>query len=379
MLARVPEALDEVGPGAGWSGHRTTKLSGGQQQRLALAGVLAPRPGILVLDEPTANLDPPAARAFAARLAALRRSRAVTIVIVEHRVDVAWPIADRVLALGPDGSRSTSGGRPTSSRDRASRLVAAGAWLPDDDGPRRRPCPPACRAGRRAGRCVTAQRRLVRLRRPDRRPRRRLRPHAGRAGRAGRHQRLGQVDAGQAPRRASCDPRDGRGLPRRLGAGRPRAGRPRRARRLRVPGPRAAVRPAARRRGGDARARRRGAPPGGGPDGPHRPPARPVRPAQPVHAVRRRAAAAVARVRARPATRRCSSSTSRPTARTATATRRCSRSSPPTSATGPPCWPRPTTSASSRTSPAGSSGSRRGRIVHVELAEGGLTTAEIVA
>ncbi len=133
MLARVPEALDEVGL-AGLERSRTTKLSGGQQQRLALAGALAPRPGILVLDEPTANLDPPAARAFAARLAALRRSRAVTIVIVEHRVDVAWPIADRVLALGPDGHQIDVG-RPTDVLARSrSRLVAAGAWLPDDEG-----------------------------------------------------------------------------------------------------------------------------------------------------------------------------------------------------------------------------------------------------
>jgi energy-coupling factor transport system ATP-binding protein len=136
MLARVPEALDEVGLG-GLERHRTSKLSGGQQQRLALAGALAPRPGILVLDEPTANLDPPAARAFAQRLAALRRSRAVTIVVVEHRVDVAWPIADRVLALGPEG-RPIDVGRPTEvlARSRA-RLEAAGTWLPEDDEPRR--------------------------------------------------------------------------------------------------------------------------------------------------------------------------------------------------------------------------------------------------
>ena len=132
MLARVPEALVEVGLG-GLERRRTTKLSGGQQQRLALAGALAPQPGILVLDEPTANLDPPAARAFAARLADLRRSRAVTIVIVEHRVDVAWPIADRVLALGSDG-RPIDFGRPADVLARSrSRLVAAGAWLPDED------------------------------------------------------------------------------------------------------------------------------------------------------------------------------------------------------------------------------------------------------
>lgn len=131
MRARVPEALAEVGL-EGLDRRRTGRLSGGQQQRLALAGALAPRPGVLVLDEPTANLDPPAARAFAERLAALRASRSVTIVLVEHRVDIAWGLADVVLALGPDG-RPIDVGPPDAvlarSRDR---LVAAGAWLPDE-------------------------------------------------------------------------------------------------------------------------------------------------------------------------------------------------------------------------------------------------------
>ncbi len=131
MRRRVPEALAWVGL-EGFERRRSARLSGGQQQRLALAGVLAARPGVLVLDEPTANLDPPAARAFAARLADLRASRSVTIVLVEHRVDIAWPLADVVLALGPDG-RPIDVGPPADllarSRDR---LVTAGAWLPDE-------------------------------------------------------------------------------------------------------------------------------------------------------------------------------------------------------------------------------------------------------
>ena len=69
MRARVPEALAEVGLD-GLGRRRSSRLSGGQQQRLALAGVLAPRPGVLVLDEPTANLDPAGADAFLDRLAA---------------------------------------------------------------------------------------------------------------------------------------------------------------------------------------------------------------------------------------------------------------------------------------------------------------------
>ncbi len=129
MRERVPAALADVGL-EGLERRRTTRLSGGQQQRLALAGALAPDPGVLVLDEPTANLDPEGARAFAARLARLRASRSTTIVLVEHRVDDAWPLADLVLALGPDG-RPVDVGRPEDVLDRSREAIeAAGTWLP---------------------------------------------------------------------------------------------------------------------------------------------------------------------------------------------------------------------------------------------------------
>ena len=129
MRARIPEALAEAGL-AGLERRRTTRLSGGQQQRLALAGALAPLPGILVLDEPTANLDPAGARAFAERLAAVRAARAATVVLVEHRVDVAWPLADLVLALGEHG-RPIDVGPPSDvlARSRAE-IEASGTWLP---------------------------------------------------------------------------------------------------------------------------------------------------------------------------------------------------------------------------------------------------------
>ena len=129
MRARIPEVLAETGL-VGFERRRTTRLSGGQQQRLALAGALAPRPGILVLDEPTANLDPDGARAFADRLAAVRAARAATIVLVEHRVDVAWPLADLVLALGADG-RPIDVGTPDEVLARSRPAIeASGTWLP---------------------------------------------------------------------------------------------------------------------------------------------------------------------------------------------------------------------------------------------------------
>jgi energy-coupling factor transporter ATP-binding protein EcfA2 len=128
MTARVPEALAEVGL-AGLERRIALDLSGGQQQRLALAGVLAPRPGVLVLDEPTTNLDPPGAAAFLERLAAIREARAATIVLVEHRVEGAWPLADLVLALGRDGAPLAFGTPAEVLRERA-RLDEAGIWLP---------------------------------------------------------------------------------------------------------------------------------------------------------------------------------------------------------------------------------------------------------
>jgi energy-coupling factor transport system ATP-binding protein len=139
MLARVPEALLDVGL-IGYERRRPNRLSGGEQQRLALGGVLAPRPTILVLDEPTANLDPAAAQAFLERLADLRARRTATIVLVEHHVDAAWALADQVLALGPDG-RPIDVGAPDSVLARSGpAMAAAGTWLPTDTP---RPRPPA--------------------------------------------------------------------------------------------------------------------------------------------------------------------------------------------------------------------------------------------
>jgi energy-coupling factor transporter ATP-binding protein EcfA2 len=130
MRARVPEALAAVRL-AGFEGRRSTRLSGGEQQRVAIAGVLAAKPGLLVLDEPTASLDPDGAAAVFAILADIRSRRAATIVLVEHRASLAWPLADLVLALDDDG-RPIDVGPPAKVLQRsAKRLEAAGVWLPE--------------------------------------------------------------------------------------------------------------------------------------------------------------------------------------------------------------------------------------------------------
>ena len=131
MRARVPAALAEAGL-VGFDRRRTARLSGGEQQRLALAGAFAPHPGLLVLDEPTANLDPPGALAFAERLAVLRATRATTLVLVEHRADLAWPLADLVLALAADGTPLALGTPAELLARHRPALVSAGIWLPDE-------------------------------------------------------------------------------------------------------------------------------------------------------------------------------------------------------------------------------------------------------
>jgi energy-coupling factor transport system ATP-binding protein len=102
MLAAVPAALTLVGLG-GFEDRLTAALSGGEQQRLALADVLAPLPRLLVLDEPTANLDPPGTAAVLDHLAALAARRDRTIVVIEHRLEALLPLADRVLFLDSAG------------------------------------------------------------------------------------------------------------------------------------------------------------------------------------------------------------------------------------------------------------------------------------
>ena len=131
MKARVPEVIAEAGLG-GLERRRSNRLSGGQQQRLALAGVLAASPGCLVLDEPTANLDPDGAAALFGRLRGLLAAGETTLVLIEHHVEDAWPLADIVLALDRDGSVIDVGAPDAVLARSRERMAAAGTWLPGD-------------------------------------------------------------------------------------------------------------------------------------------------------------------------------------------------------------------------------------------------------
>ncbi|MBR5968641.1 MAG: ATP-binding cassette domain-containing protein, partial [Lachnospiraceae bacterium] len=82
-----------------WFEMSTDELSGGQKQLLNLAAVMVMQPEILVLDEPTAQLDPIAASNFIATVVKLNRELALTVVIVEHRLEDIIPVSDKLLVL----------------------------------------------------------------------------------------------------------------------------------------------------------------------------------------------------------------------------------------------------------------------------------------
>ncbi|MFI5284944.1 MAG: ABC transporter ATP-binding protein [Candidatus Dormibacteria bacterium] len=97
MPGRVAEALERTGI-AHLRGRAVATLSGGERQRLALAGVLAMRPRVLVLDEPLSQLDDDGARSVVAILATLARD-GIAVVVAEHRLEQLGLLARRFLAM----------------------------------------------------------------------------------------------------------------------------------------------------------------------------------------------------------------------------------------------------------------------------------------
>jgi energy-coupling factor transport system ATP-binding protein len=95
--ARVQEAMELTGI-SHLAGRHPLDLSGGQLQRLALAGLLAMRPRLLLLDEPTSQLDPAGVSAIFEVLQDLHR-RGTTILMVEHRLEAMCELCPRVIAL----------------------------------------------------------------------------------------------------------------------------------------------------------------------------------------------------------------------------------------------------------------------------------------
>ncbi len=124
---RVERALRLVGAG-GLIGRRTSELSGGEGQRVALAATLVADPRVLLLDEPTALLDPVGTRQVAAAARAAAQGRAS--VLVEHRLDEIGALPPRVVVLDERGRVRVDGPTRAVLDERPEELVGLGCWLP---------------------------------------------------------------------------------------------------------------------------------------------------------------------------------------------------------------------------------------------------------
>lgn len=125
---RVREAAGFVGVGDILLERSPLELSGGQKRRIAIAGVIAMRPGVLILDEPTAGLDPQGSRQILDNILAYREKSGSTVVIVSHNMDDVARIAERVLVF--DHGSIAMDGTPDEVFSQAGKLSEMGLTIP---------------------------------------------------------------------------------------------------------------------------------------------------------------------------------------------------------------------------------------------------------
>ena len=103
-------------------------LSGGQKRRVAIAGVIAMEPEVLILDEPTAGLDPVGRAEILGNIEAYRQAKNATIMMVSHSMEDVARLTDRLLVM--NGSKLAMDGTPSEVFSRAQELLAMGLNIP---------------------------------------------------------------------------------------------------------------------------------------------------------------------------------------------------------------------------------------------------------
>ena len=125
---RVREAAGFVGVDEELFEKSPLELSGGQKRRIAIAGVIAMRPGVLILDEPTAGLDPAGCRQILENICAYREKTGSTVIIVSHNMDDAARLADRIVVF--DHGSIVMDGTPEQVFSKPEELSAIGLSIP---------------------------------------------------------------------------------------------------------------------------------------------------------------------------------------------------------------------------------------------------------
>ena len=131
IWGRVTEALTAVGLSHLPLDHPSSALSGGQKQRLGLAGILSMHPGAMILDEPTANLDPSGVQEVRDSILTAAEATGATLLVVEHRVSIWAPHMDRIIVLGEGGTITHDGVPDTVLTEARQELIDAGVWVPN--------------------------------------------------------------------------------------------------------------------------------------------------------------------------------------------------------------------------------------------------------
>ena len=125
---RVREAAGFVGVEEELFEKSPLELSGGQKRRIAIAGVIAMRPGVLILDEPTAGLDPAGCRQILDNICAYREKTGATVIIVSHNMDDVARIAERIIVFSH--GRVVMDGSAGEVFSRAEELIGIGLSVP---------------------------------------------------------------------------------------------------------------------------------------------------------------------------------------------------------------------------------------------------------
>ena len=125
---RVREAASFTGVDEELFTKSPLELSGGQKRRIAIAGVMAMRPSVLILDETTAGLDPAGCRQIMDNIKKYRELTGATVIIVSHNMDDAASFAERILVF--DHSRLVMDGTPEEVFSKPQELIEIGLSVP---------------------------------------------------------------------------------------------------------------------------------------------------------------------------------------------------------------------------------------------------------